>query len=318
MAYLESLNQCKSTLEQCNSNTFPRVATVIQCQKKYDLTTASDINHAQSLISREAVPFLFRQVDQLETAIETIKTAHIALEKQIDEQNTEYQQLLADESQMAKIQQQLKAEAAILAEEQTNLLNAKSLLAAKEREVAELNRTRKTTERSEVLDEAGRVDAEIIKMRRMLADIEHETQTIPTDQIYGDNDSYLVLEKLREQLALDNITTSDSTLNLLEMLENKVFVPWWDGQSNIQAERMGSITRLLKYFYKDHGSTMQAIIDVLLDKPSMSIDELRRQLSSTGHATNELPLLIGHLTAIGAVMTESNMSVQLDFSGLDG
>ncbi|KAJ2653577.1 hypothetical protein IWW40_000271 [Coemansia sp. RSA 1250] len=329
MAYLGSLDQCVTTLEQCNhhlssttsalstlTRTFPRVQTVIQCRKQFDLTTASDIDHAQSLISHEAVPFLFRQVDQLESAIEFIKTTHEKLEQQISEQAAEYTQLVADEASMTQLQQQLQAETAALAEEQTNVLNLKSLITAKERDIAELNKSRKSTQHSKILDEASKVDAEIIKMKRMLADIEQQIPSVASSQIGGDSDSYLVLAKLREQLALEHITADDSALDILDMLETKAFIPWWDAQSNVQMERMGSITRLLKYFYRDHGSTMQAIIDALLDVQSISIDKLRQQLATTGHGTQDLPLLIGHLKAIGAVTTESNM-IQLDFSGLD-
>ncbi|KAJ2456073.1 hypothetical protein EV183_000416 [Coemansia sp. RSA 2336] len=329
MAYLGSLDQCVNTLEQCNNHlssltsslssltrTFPRVQTVIQCHKQFDLTTASDINHAQSLISHEAVPFLFRQVDQLESAIEFIKSTHEKLEQQIAEQTAEYTQLVADEASMTQVQQQLQAETAALAEEQTNLLNLKSSMTAKERDIAELNKTRKSTQHNEILDEASKVDAEIIKHKRMLVDIEQQMPSATSGQISGDSDSYLVLDKLREQLSYEHLTADNSALDILDMLETKVFISWWDAQSNVQAERMGSITRLLKYFYRDHGTTMQAIIDALLDVQSISIDKLRQQLATTGHATQDLPLLIGHLKAIGAVTTESNM-IQLDFSGLE-
>ncbi|KAJ2316265.1 hypothetical protein IWW51_005679, partial [Coemansia sp. RSA 2702] len=137
--------------------------------------------------------------------------------------------------------------------------------------------------------------------------------------------------KLREQLALVPESAVDeqmgefidNAMDTLELLENKVFVPWWDSNASVQTERMGFITRLLRYFYKDHGSTMQAIVETLLDHQSMTVDDLRRELSSTGHATNELPLLIGHLKTIGAVISDTTtvagkqiMTVQLDFDGL--
>ncbi|KAJ2302939.1 hypothetical protein IWW55_003179 [Coemansia sp. RSA 2706] len=323
MAYLSSLEQCADTLEQCNEN-------------RYDLTTASDINKAQNLISKEAVPFLFRQVDQLETAIEAIRAAHESLGQKVEDQQAEYQRLIEDESSMAELQKTLKAEQAALSDEQTNLLNTKSLVAAKERDLAELNRARSATrQKNSLLEDAGKVDAEIIRIRRMIADIEHETAAIPTDDQIQDtqdgSDNYLVLQKLREQLALVPESAVDeqmgefidNAMDTLELLENKVFVPWWDSNASVQTERMGFITRLLRYFYKDHGSTMQAIVETLLDHQSMTVDDLRRELSSTGHATNELPLLIGHLKTIGAVISDTTtvagkqiMTVQLDFDGL--
>ncbi|PIA16888.1 hypothetical protein COEREDRAFT_8034 [Coemansia reversa NRRL 1564] len=349
MAYLDSLAQCVGTLEQCNDNlhsmtsslssltqTFPRVETVIRCEKKYDLTTASDINKAQTLISKEAVPFLFRQVDQLENAVEAIRVAYETLSQKVDDQKDEYEQLVANEELLSEVQKSLKVEQAALSDEQANLLNAKSLVAAKERDLAELNRVRSTTRnKSTVLEEASKVDAEIIKIRRIIAEVEHETMAIPTDDQIRDtedgSDNYLVLDRLREQLALlpeisvDNeaATFIDSAMDTLELLENKVFVPWWDGNTNIQTERMRYLTRLLRYFYKEHGSTMHAVIETLLDHQSMTIDDLRKDLASTGHATTDLPLLINHLKKIGAVVTDTIvvggkqvMAVQLDFNGL--
>ncbi|KAJ2808395.1 hypothetical protein H4R20_000897 [Coemansia guatemalensis] len=349
MAYLDSLAQCVGTLEQCNDSlhsmtsslssltrTFPRVETVIRCEKKYDLTTASDINKAQTLISKEAVPFLFRQVDQLENAVEAIRVAYEILSQKVEDQKGEYEQLVANEELLAEVQKLLKVEEAALSDEQANLLNAKSLIAAKERDLAELNRVRSTTrKKSTVLEEAGRVDAEIIKIRRIIADVEHETMAIPTDDQIRDtedgSDNYLVLDKLREQLVLlpeisvDNEAAAfiDSATDTLELLENKVFVPWWDSNTNIQTERLRYLTRLLRYFYKEHGSTMHAVIETLLDHQSMTTDDLRKDLASTGHATTDLPLLIDHLKSIGAVVTDTIvvagkqiMSVQLDFNGL--
>ncbi|KAJ1728957.1 hypothetical protein LPJ61_003765 [Coemansia biformis] len=346
MAYLDSLEQCVDTLERCNDSlqsmtgsltrltqTFPRVETVMRCTRKYDLTTASDIGKAQDLISREAVPFLFRQVDQLEAAIETIRAAHEALERKVVEQRGEYQQLVEDEGAMVALQKSLKEEQALLAEGQTNLLNAKSMVAAKERDLAELNRARLSTgQKNAALEEASKVDAEIIRVRRMLAEVEHDTAAIPADdQIQATEDAsdrLLVLERLRSQLELvtdapvDEQVAAliDGSIGTLELLENKVFVPWWDSGTAMQTERMGYITRLLRFFYKEHGSTMQAVIEALLDHQSMTVDDLRRELSSANQATADLPLLIDHLKAIGAVVSETTaiagkqtMTVQLDF-----
>ncbi|KAJ2826316.1 hypothetical protein IWW50_002424 [Coemansia erecta] len=349
MAYLGSLEQCVSTLEQCNNNlhsmtnslsgltrTFPRVGTVIRCTKKYDLTTASDIGKAQDLISKEAVPFLFRQVDQLETAIEAIRSAHETLGQRVEDQRAEHEQLTRDDAALAELQRALKAEQAALADEQTNLLNAKSQVAAKERDLAELHRARSATRHTGgVLEEAARVDAEIIRVRRMLADVEHETACVPTDdQIRTDDDGsdmHVVLDGLRAQLELVTDSPVDADLSafvgraggILELLENKVFVPWWDAGSGVQAVRSGYIGRLLRYFYKDHGATMQAIIDVLQDTQPITVDDMRRELAATGQATSDLPLIIGHLKTIGAITSDTTtvagkqvMSLQLDFSGL--
>ncbi|KAJ2742351.1 hypothetical protein GGI20_004556 [Coemansia sp. BCRC 34301] len=336
MSYLSSLESCVHTLEQCNDNlhtatsslsrlcrTFPRVETVIRCERKYDLTTASDINKAQNLISKEAVPFLFRQVDQLETAIEVIRTAH---------------ESLGQKASMSSLQKSIKAEQALLSDVQASLLNIKSQVVSKERDLAELNRARSNVrQNSAILEEAGKADADIIKLRRMIADIEHETAAIPLDaqiqESADDNaDRFLVLDNLREQLACctelavdDSVAALiDRSLGTLELLENKVFVPWWDKSTSVQAERMGYLARLLRYFFKDHGATMHAIVEILLDHQSMTTDDLRRELSATGHATTELPLLITHLKKIGAVTTETSavagkqvMTVQLDFGGLD-
>ncbi|KAJ2785581.1 hypothetical protein GGI15_001854 [Coemansia interrupta] len=350
MSYLGALGKCVSTLSQCNENlssttnslsgltrTFSRVETVIRCDKKYELTTASDINKAQTLISKEAVPFLFRQVDQLENAIEAIRAAHEALSLRVDEQKAEYKQLIEDEASMTELQNSIRAEQASLSDIQTNLLNAKSLVVAKERDLAELMRARSASkQRSAQVEDASRVDAELIKTRRMIAEIEHEMAGIPSDDqiqdLRDDSDKYLVLDRLREQLAgcatgaVDSAVAArmEEALGTLELLENKVFVPWWDANTSLQAERLGYLSRLLKYFFKDHGATMQAIIEILLDHQAMSVDDLRRELSATGQAANELPLLINHLKSIGAVTTETAtvagkqvMTIQLDFGGLD-
>ncbi|KAJ2715558.1 hypothetical protein H4R19_001140 [Coemansia spiralis] len=350
MAYLESLEQCVDTLERCNGSlqsmtgslagltqTFPRAETVLRCVRRYDLTTASDIGKAQDLISREAVPFLFRQVGQLETAIERIRAAHDELERRVAEQRGEYQQLVDDEGTMAEVQKALKEELALVAEDQTSLLNTQSAVAAKERDLAELNRARSSTgQKNAVLEEASKVDAEIIRVRRMIAEAEHEIAGIPTDdQIQATEDAsdrLLVLDRLRSQLELAADAAVDEhvaahiggSTDTLELLENKVFVPWWDRGTAMQTERMAYIGRLLRFFYKEHGSTMQAIIEALLDRQSMAVDELRRELSTTGHATADLPMLIDHLRTIGAVTSETSivagkqtMTVMLDFAEPD-
>ncbi|KAJ1900442.1 hypothetical protein LPJ66_001460 [Kickxella alabastrina] len=350
MSYLDSLEQCVGTLTHCNDNlnnatkslssltrTFPRVETVIRCEKKYDLTTATDINKAQTLISKEAVPFLFRQVDQLENAIEAIRAAHESLGQKVEDQKAEYSQLIDDEASMVELQNNLKAEQSALSDAQANLLNAKSLLATKERDLAELTRARSAVrQKSAILDEATRVDAEIIKTRRAIADIEHEMSGIPTDDLIQDSsdgtDKYVVLDCLREQLSCITDAVVDekmdacieNAMGTIELLENKVFVPWWDSNTSLQTERLGYLSRLLRYFFKDHGTTMQAIIEVLLDHQAMTVEDLRRELSTTGQATTELPLLINHLKTIGAVTTETTtvagkqvMTIQLDFSGLE-
>ncbi|KAI9503028.1 hypothetical protein GGI25_003475 [Coemansia spiralis] len=350
MTYLNSLEQCVFTLEQCNDSlqhatlslasltkTFPRVETVIRCEKKYDLTTASDINKAQNLISKEAVPFLFRQVDQLESAIEAIRAAHEALEQKVEDQLVEHKQLVQDEAAMGNVQSDIKKEQATLSDVQANLLNAKSLMVSKERDLAELQRARSTVrQQNTILEQAGKVDAEIIKVRRMIADIDHETAAIPADdQIQDTNDTadkYLVLNGLRDQLAqcTDAVVDKnmaefiDNSMATLDLLENKVFIPWWDANTGLQTERMGYNTRLLRFFFKEHGSTMQAIMEILLDHQSLTIDELRRELSATGHATTELPMLVGHLKKIHAISTDTKtaagkqaMILQLDFEGLE-
>ncbi|KAJ1663469.1 hypothetical protein IW140_001184 [Coemansia sp. RSA 1813] len=351
MAYLNSLEECVFTLEQCNDSlqgatsslssltkTFPRVGTVIRCERKYELTTASDISKAQNLISKEAVPFLFRQVDQLESAIEAIRAAHEALGQRVEDQTTEHKQLMDDEQAMAEVQRAVKKEHVAMTDVQANLLNAKSLVVAKERDLAELQRVRtggKT--HSAILEEAGKIDAEIIRVRRMVADIDHETAAIPLDdqiQTTGDeSDKYMVLNGLRQQLSL--CTTElpidqavgdfiDASIQTLGLLETKLFVPWWDANTELQTTRMRYITRLLRFFFKDHGSTMHAIIEILLDHQSLTIDELRRELSATGHATTDLTMLVNHLKKIHAISTDTRtvagkqvMSVQLDFGGLE-
>ncbi|KAJ2389658.1 hypothetical protein GGI05_003439, partial [Coemansia sp. RSA 2603] len=350
MSYLGALGQCVSTLSQCNDNlssttnslsgltrTFSRVETVIRCDNKYELTTASDINKAQTLISKEAVPFLFRQVDQLENAIEAIRAAHEALSLRVSEQNAEYQQLLVDEANMTTLQNSIRAEQASLSEIQTNLLNTKSLVAAKERDLAELTRARSASkQRSARVEDASKVDAELIKTRRMIAEIDHEMAGIPSDdqmqELRDDADKYLVLDRLRELLAGCSSAPVDpgvaarieEAMGTLELLENKVFVPWWDANTSLQTERLGYLSRLLRYFFKDQGATMHAIIEILLDHQSMNVDDLRRELSAAGQPANELPLLIAHLKSIGAVTTETTtvagkqvMTIQLDFGGLD-
>ncbi|KAJ2636330.1 hypothetical protein GGF40_003070 [Coemansia sp. RSA 1286] len=350
MAYMGALEQCVGTLEQCNNSLvdttsslssltrgFSRVQTVIRCERKYELTTASDINKAQTLISKEAVPFLFRQVDQLENAIEAIRAAHESLGQRVEEQKAEYNQLIEDEASMADLQTSIRNEQTALSDVQTNLLNAKSLVAAKERDLAELTKARSMSkQKNTVLEEASKIDAEVIRTRRLLAEVDHEIAGIPVDNqiqdLKDDADKYLVLERLRELLgqfaegAVDQNMAMriDEAMGTLELLENKIFVPWWDSNTSLQTERLGYLSRLLRYFFKDHGTTMQAIIEVLLDHQSMTVDELRRELSTTGQATTELPLLINHLKSIGAVTTETAtvggkqvMSIQLDFSGLE-
>ncbi|KAJ1721220.1 hypothetical protein LPJ53_004241 [Coemansia erecta] len=319
------------------TRTFSRVETVIRCDKKYELTTASDIGKAQTLISKEAVPFLFRQVDQLENAIEAIRTAHEALSRRVEEQKAEYAQLTEDEASMTELQNSVRAEQTALSDIQTNLLNTKSLVVAKERDLAELTRVRSASkQRSAHVEDASRVDAELIKTRRMVAEIDHEMAGIPSDDQIQDlrdsGDKYVVLDRLREQLAgcaagaVDAAVAGriEEAMGTLELLENKVFVPWWDANTSLQTERLGYLSRLLRYFFKDHGATMQAIIEILLDHQGMSVDDLRRELSATGQAANELPLLINHLKGIGAVTTETAtvagkqvMTIQLDFGGLD-
>ncbi|KAJ1732669.1 hypothetical protein LPJ72_003294 [Coemansia sp. Benny D160-2] len=351
MSYQSSLDQCVLTLEQCNDSlhnttaslgsltkTFPRTGTVIRCERKYDLTTASDINKAQALISKEAVPFLFRQVDQLESAIEAIRAAHEALGQRVEDQMAEHKQLLDDEQAMAEVQRAVKKENAAITDVQANLLNARSLVGAKERDLAELQRVRTGGKaHGEVLEEAARVDAEIIRVRRMVADIDHETAAIPLDdQIQAtadESDKYLVLNGLRQQLALctadlpmaqETGDFMDASLQTLALLENKLLVPWWDANTELQSSRMRYIARLMRFFFKDHGSTMQAIIEILLDHQALTIDELRRELSATGHATTDLTMLINHLKKIHAIATDTRtmggkqvMSVQLDFGGLE-
>ncbi|KAJ2490937.1 hypothetical protein IWW37_002716 [Coemansia sp. RSA 2050] len=352
MSYLSSLDSCVYTLEQCNDNlstatsslsslcrTFPRVETVIRCERKYDLTTASDINKAQDLISKEAVPFLFRQVDQLETAIEVIRAAHESLGQRVEEQKVEYAQLVEDEASMSNLQKSVKAELALLSDVQANLLNVKSQVVAKERDLAELHRARSNVrQNSSILEEASKADADIIKLRRRIAEVEHETAAIPLDaQIQESADDnaerYLVLDNIREQLlycadlAVDDSVAAviDRSLGTLELLKNNVFVPWWDKSTSTQNERLSCLARLLRYFFKDHGATMHVVIEILLDHQAMTTDDLRRELSSTGHATTELPLLITHLKNIGAVTTVTSstaagkqvMTVQLGFGGLD-
>ncbi|KAJ1958187.1 hypothetical protein GGI12_004796 [Dipsacomyces acuminosporus] len=350
MAYLNSLQQCVATLEQCNDSlrsttnslasltqTFPRVATVIRCEKKYDLTTASDINKAQDLISKEAVPFLFRQVDQLENAIEAIRASHETLGQRIEGQQAEFSQLTEDEASMSELQKSTKKEQSTLSDVQANLLNAKSLLATKERELAECQRLSSNIKvKSSVVDEASKVDAEIIKIRRMITDVEHETASIPADDQLEDTDDgadkYVVLDNLREQLAhcagaavdANMAVFIDNAMATLDLLENKVFVPWWDRSSDVQSNRMSYITRLLRYFFKDHGSPMQAIMEILLEHQSMTMDDLRRELANTGHAHSDLPALIARLKSIGAVATETAVvagkqivTIQLDFSDLE-
>ncbi|KAI7826408.1 hypothetical protein BX661DRAFT_183980 [Kickxella alabastrina] len=315
MSYLDSLEQCVGTLTHCNDNlnnatkslssltrTFPRVETVIRCEKKYDLTTATDINKAQTLISKEAVPFLFRQVDQLENAIEAIRAAHESLGQKVEDQKAEYSQLIDDEASMVELQNNLKAEQSALSDAQANLLNAKSLLATKERDLAELTRARSAVrQKSAILDEATR----------------HEMSGIPTDDLIQDSsdgaDKYVVLDCLREQLSCFTDAVVDekmdacieNAMGTIELLENKVFVPWWDSNTSLQTERLGYLSRLLRYFFKDHGTTMQTIIEILLDHQAMTVEDLRRELSTTGQATTELPLLINHLKTIGAVTTET-------------
>ncbi|KAJ2721694.1 hypothetical protein GGI07_003809 [Coemansia sp. Benny D115] len=350
MSYLASLEQCVTTLEHCNSNlhnataslsgltrTFPRVETVIRCEKKHELTTASDLEKAQTLVSKEAVPFLFRQVDQLENAIEAIRAAHESLGQRVEEQKAQYSQLVEDEASMNEVQSSIQMEQAALSDIQTNLLNAKSLMVAKERDLAELTRARSAVrQKSSILEEASKVDAEIIKARRLVAEVEHELAGIPADdQIQESNDSgdkYLVLDKLREQLALCTdisvddkmVAHIDSSMATLELLENKLFVPWWDTNTALQTERLGYLSRLLRYFFKDHGPSMQAIVELLMDHQAMTVDDLRRELSAIGQPTTELPQLINNLKSISAVSTETTTvsgkqvtTIQLDFSGLE-
>ncbi|ORX69725.1 hypothetical protein DL89DRAFT_165220 [Linderina pennispora] len=351
MSYLDSLDQCVATLETCNNNlaaattalgsltrTFPRVSRVIRCETKYELTTASDIGKAQSLISKEAVPFLFRQVDQLESAVEVIRATHEAQQAKVEQQKSEYQQLVEDEATMVELQKVIKDEQSALSDAQANLLNLKSTVAAKERELAEHQRTRSgIKEDSEILEESAMVDAEIIRMRRTIADIDEEMAGIPIgDQLEDTKDQaskYMVLDNLRTQLlqCTEDMMVDSKVAEFmqganatLQLLENRVFVPWWDRSSSMQSQRQKYVGSLFRYFFRDYGNTMQAILDTLLDHQSMTVEELKRELMSVGHSTEELPMLLRRLSHIQAVTTETKTEngqkityVRLDFSSFE-
>lgn len=340
MPYLSSLNECVQTLQHCNSSLestthalnqlttrLPRLQTVLQTTRHYDLTTATDITRAQQLVSKEAVPFLFRQVDQLETAIEVIRMTHQTLEHKVGEQEKEYEELVRMEAQMNGLQKEIQQEQTKLSDVQTLLLNSKSLRATRERDLSELTKARSTVrEPNGILEEAGRVEAEIIRVRRAISDIDHETQGIPLDdQIQGTQD-LSDQQRVHDiiQPLLDNpgtLNATESAVSTLELLENKLYVPWWDHSTTQQTARLGALSRLLRFFYKHNGTTMHCVIELLLDSQSMTIDDLRRELSGMGHDTQDLPMLVNHLRQLGAVTTETTrvagspvMTIELDFS----
>ncbi|KAJ1933797.1 hypothetical protein FBU59_005909 [Linderina macrospora] len=144
---------------------------------------------------------------------------------------------------------------------------------------------------------------------------------------------YQVLDNLRAQLVqctedmkVDSkvVEFMQSANGTLQLLENRVFVPWWDRSSSMQSQRQKYVGGLFRYFFRDHGHTMQAMLDILLDHQNMSVEELKRELMSVGHPTDELPMLLKRLKHIQAVSTETKVEkgqkityVRLDFSSFE-
>ncbi|KAJ1674358.1 hypothetical protein EV182_003441, partial [Spiromyces aspiralis] len=110
------LQQTTSSLNSL-CKTFPR---------RYELTTMKDIDKAQDLISTEAIPFLYRQVEQLEEAIQLISSRHDDLNREVAHQKGAYMEFLEREKESLASQSLLRRIKTDIGEAQELLMELKT------------------------------------------------------------------------------------------------------------------------------------------------------------------------------------------------
>ncbi|KAJ1918341.1 hypothetical protein H4219_002666 [Mycoemilia scoparia] len=334
MSYLSSLSQCASTLSDCNNilertttnldglcKTFPRVESVIRCEKLYELTTAKDIDKAQELISTEAIPFLYRQVDQLENAISLIASKHNELEHKVKVQQQAYNEFVAREKDSIAAQSELRKIRTEIAEAQELLMELKSSNSNKahaEKGGDLLSKLESDIQHAK--DQLRRVKGQINQIPERPKDMILENQTI---------DPYDILEMMRD--IRDQVKSGPVDKKSFEVLSDSAkywdhieahnFNSLWSSLIETQTPRMHYLLKLFRYLFSEEGTIMHRIIEALLENPdkSLTISELTKAFEEDeALARRHITPAVTKLRELGAIESVAPISGQINSSSSSG
>ncbi|PVZ98437.1 hypothetical protein BB558_005559 [Smittium angustum] len=121
MSYIQTLINCNQTLANINqslarsaeefasiSEDFPLVQSKTRIIKNHDLTTSAQVEYMQDMMSKQAIPFLYRQVEQLEQQLEMGLAESQNFQKEIENSKEEYTQLLIKDKKINELQHVIK------------------------------------------------------------------------------------------------------------------------------------------------------------------------------------------------------------------
>ncbi|KAK4047018.1 DASH complex subunit spc19 [Microbotryomycetes sp. JL201] len=103
-----SLNNATSTLDQGTFD-FPRLATVVQSRRAFDLVTESEVQDAQRSLAAEMGPQITELIDRAEAGLEQVKKRERALKAKVEKRAAVPARPHAEPPNISALERQLKS-----------------------------------------------------------------------------------------------------------------------------------------------------------------------------------------------------------------
>ncbi|PVU85483.1 hypothetical protein BB559_006392 [Furculomyces boomerangus] len=285
MSYIQTLINCNQTLANINqslarsaeefasiSEDFPLVQSKTRIIKNHDLTTSAQVEYMQDMMSKQAIPFLYRQVEQLEQQLEMGLAESQNFQKEIENSKEEYTQLLIKDKKINELQHVIKNTKLELEDLQASYM-----------EICNLNNTK---------------DKQIFMLQKKM----ELSKSVDTPTNNDDNQEKILLKslgilrthfdkvKISSQNNISDVhkPTFEKGIEIISQFNNMRLKKFSGKSVHLKENKLKYLSRLLKLFYGSLGDCASALISELVGKVAVKIkySQVRDKLLETYNDKN--------------------------------
>ncbi|PVV02184.1 hypothetical protein BB560_003370 [Smittium megazygosporum] len=283
MPPFQPLENCTHTLNEINSmlalsnnslsgalNELGAKSIVSAINKKHDITTLEKVEETQDLMSKQAIPFLYKQVDQLETILDK---ESLLEEQSAKEYKSQYSRLIEQDKHVNSLSLKIKNMKLELEEMQASFLEIQSSISLKDKNINLLQKQ---------IDEKHDASVENVEVEK-ISKIKELQDRLSSYKTYQNSKSQLLQNPMNTDRLLSDIKNltsniknkTSSTLKdndserisiVLDNLFQTVINPYIKTSEQHKINKHRYLSRMIKLFFPDQGECLADVIVFLTSK----------------------------------------------------
>ncbi|PVU91479.1 hypothetical protein BB561_004371 [Smittium simulii] len=299
MSLSETFAKCSANLNRANSSLENASGNFSQI---YDLNTLAQVEQMQDLMSKQAIPFLYKQVEQLENVLEVEENYSKQALLELQNNKEQYNLLINQDKEYNDTNSKIKSLKLELEDMQAVFL-----------ELQNANATKMLSFNAESTEIEKK--SKIKQLEGILKDLENPSANLNESMVQTPSNTNDILLSLKRHAAYlnanNNLHIKEETLkngiNILEQFDKTIMAKNIEISKKHKNNKQKYLSRLLKHFYEQQAECVAETIAILTDKVVAQIEmSTIEQKLIVNYTQDQISDALNFLTSAGIISNQAS------------